>query len=763
MQLCNSRILVSLLACWGLVTPVFASQQVEANQLLKRGIEQYRMGQLRGAIEAWEAAAEAFESGGNRHGEGSALANLGIAHRALGNYVQAMDYLHQALVIKQEIGDLKGEAAILGNLANAYAEVGDYEEAIAKHEASLEIVRTIGNRRREGIVLSNLGVVYANQGEYEQAIEHQQQSLAIAQEIGDREGAGHAYNNLGNVYHALHDEQQALEYYQKSLAVAQEIEHYLMQASVLSNLGAVYESLGNYEQGIKYQQQSLQIARSIGASRKEALALNNLAHVFLAAGRLKEAETTLYDAIALLDILREQLNDKYQISLFDTQAMTYNLLQQVLVAQQRPEAALEMAERGRARAFVHLVSQRLADNSLNQSPSIRQIKQIARRQNATLVEYAIMPEDLMHQGKVRGEGGTLYIWVVQPRGQIHFRQVDLSQEKDSLGDAAERSRVAAATGRQRGGAIANLVRGTRADVAQTATAQIKNIKNRRLQQGYQLLIEPIADLLPQNPEHKVIFLPQNELFLVPFTALQDREGKYLIEKHTIISAPAIQVLALSEQQRQRNREVLDNNKRALIVGNPTMPSLTQPGAKPVQLESLPGAEVEALNIAQMLDTEALTGDSATKAAILEQMPQASIIHLATHGLLGNYGGDIPGAIALAPTKQDSGFLSASEIINLNLHAELVVLSACDTGRGEITGDGVVGLSRSILAAGASSIIVSLWRVPDEPTSELMQEFYHQLQQHSDQAQALRAAMLITIKKYPQPKNWAAFTLIGVTK
>ena len=92
-----------------------------------------------------------------------------------------------------------------------------------------------------------------------------------------------------------------------------------------------------------------------------------------------------------------------------------------------------------------------------------------------------------------------------------------------------------------------------------------------------------------------------------------------------------------------------------------------------------------------------------------------------------------------------------------------LVSACDTGRGKITGDGVIGLSRSLIIAGAPSVIVSLWSVPDSPTSELMTEFYQQWPRNVDKAAVLRSTMLNTMKKYPNPAYWAAFTLIGESK
>jgi CHAT domain-containing protein len=276
---------------------------------------------------------------------------------------------------------------------------------------------------------------------------------------------------------------------------------------------------------------------------------------------------------------------------------------------------------------------------------------------------------------------------------------------------------------------------------------------KQLQQLHKLLIEPIAQFLPTDPNSRVIFIPQASLFLVPFAALQDESGKYLIEKHTILTAPAIQVLELTNKQRQQV-----SGKDVLVVGNPTMPEIGEP---PTQLPSLPEAEREAQAIASLLKTKALTGNLATKPAILQQLAQSRIVHLATHGLLDDFKGQgVPGAIALAPSGNDSGLLTSSEILDLKLNAELVVLSACDTGRGRITGDGVIGLSRLLITAGVPSVIVSLWSVPDAPTASLMTEFYRQMLQNPDKAQSLRSAMLTTMKQHPNPRDWAGFTLIG---
>jgi CHAT domain-containing protein len=170
----------------------------------------------------------------------------------------------------------------------------------------------------------------------------------------------------------------------------------------------------------------------------------------------------------------------------------------------------------------------------------------------------------------------------------------------------------------------------------------------------------------------------------------------------------------------------------------------------------------------LLQTQPLLGKAATKAAVIPRLAQASVIHLATHGFLDDVKGvGVPGAIALTPTTNppDNGLLTADEILTQKLHAELVVLSACDSGGGRITGDGVIGLSRAFLTVGASSVVVSLWKVPDAATATLMNEFYRQWRSNQSlgKARALRQAILKTKNAYPDPLSWAAFTLIGLPK
>jgi CHAT domain-containing protein len=749
----------------------------EGNSLRNLGIAYNSLGDYAKAIEYTQQSLTIAREIKDRTGEGISLSNLGNAYNFLGEYAKGIEYHQQSLAIAQEIKHRSGEGNFLNNLGSTYYSLGDYAKAIEYTQQSLAIAREIKNRRGEAISLRTLGNAYNFLGDYAKAIEYTQQSLAIAREIKDRGEEGAALGNLGGAYYALGDYTKGIEYHQQHLAIAREIKDRLGEGIALGNLGIAYSALGDYTKAIEYHQQSLAIAREIGDKDGEGKALNNLGTALQKSNNLSQAEIILRLGIEAWEFQRRRLgnNDAYKVSIFEEQARTYRILQEVLIAQNNPNAALEIAERGRARAFVELLTRRIntkfnSDKPPIDQPTIEQLQQIAKQQNATLVEYSIIYDDFKINGKEEPRESELYIWVLKPTGEVTFRKADLKplwqQQNTTLADLVFTSRDLIGV---RNLPIVGIV--SRPGFQQRKEASLTE----QLQQLHKLLIEPIADLLPTDPNAHVVFMPQGQLFLAPFPALKDKDGKYLIEKHTILTAPSIEVLELTRQQRQKrgSGEWGVGSGESLVVGNPTMPSVPPEPGQPAQpLPSLPGSEMEANAIAPLLKTKPLIGNLATKSAIKQLMPKARIIHLATHGLLDEFRG-LGSAIALAPDSPSSvptvtkggiggvdGLLTAEEILDMKLNAELVVLSACNTGRGKLTGDGIIGLSRSLIAAGVPSVLVSLWAVPDAPTASLMTEFYQNLQKNPDKAQALRQAMLTTMKQHPNPKNWAAFTLIG---
>jgi CHAT domain-containing protein len=278
--------------------------------------------------------------------------------------------------------------------------------------------------------------------------------------------------------------------------------------------------------------------------------------------------------------------------------------------------------------------------------------------------------------------------------------------------------------------------------------------SKSLQLLYQLLIEPISDLLPINSSEKVIFIPHGNLFSIPFTALQDPQGKYLIEKHTLSIAPSLTVLGKATSLYLDKSHGLA--KEILVIGNPSL-------SKNLSLPSLPFAENEAQAIGQIYRIKPLIGGEATKDAVVNKFSKARIVHIAAHGLI-NGENSLENSIVLSPTGNNLDGRMLAKDIPTNT-AELVVLSACRSGKGNISTDGVGGFSTQLISSGNPSQIVSLWSVSDESTTQIMVDFHHDLHGGESKIYALRKAMLKAMKtsNYSEPYYWAPFILSGNTQ
>ena len=655
-------------------------------------------------------------------------------------------------------------------------------------------------------------------------LESQQSNIEQGQVLGEL-GINDPFTQLAEAYIGAGEYDNAINYLNKGLEFSQ-VGHLLglpketnFKFSYLlsMNLGIIYLKRGNYQESIKYYQQALDnvlsnqqafMCETCQTSEFHGIVSSiheGIAFALLWQGNLQEAEKSFTEAMKNDEISWEQTVSFLKPPYIEGGMTEGNLvnevfsypygLQELKVKQGKYNEALELAEMGRTRILSYLISK-----SNDTSITISEIQQLARKKNATIVKYSWL------------ESPKIYIWVIQPSGEIHFSQVDLSQPsinpQQTQGHSFARgislnsnsyinSKLLIPLGilligislsyfllRHRKplmivGIVASCltssflffqqnqtpslnidnkslvqltqqtfatVRSNNRDTLSNAvTAKICKDQNQCLDRLSQILIAPIAKFLPKNPEESVIFIPDRELFRVPFAALKTADGKYIIEKHPIQIFPSIQTLQLIDQESSNNTLNLTSN--ALIVGNPTMPKMENGQ----QLPALPGTEKEAQVISNFLGTQPLIGEQANIQNVTGQMPNADIIHLATHGNSQS--------IALAPAEGQTGFLSG-EIYGMNLRANLVVLSACDTGLGDITSDGVVGIARPFMAAGVKSVVVSLWSVPDAATSDLMIEFYNNLKTKPNKAQALQQAMLTIMKQHPEPVNWAGFILVG---
>jgi CHAT domain-containing protein/predicted Zn-dependent protease len=662
---------------------------------------------------------------------------LGEAYYYLGWYDRSLSYLELSLRVA---GDRNDRGRALNATGDVYFALGQYDRALDFYQQALQVRQAVGDRFGTIRTLNNIGKVKQFSGKIEESVQFYRQALLEANSLNDRKSAVYILNNLGEIYDRLDKKDEALKYFQQALNIDRD-KITIARIQTLNNLGKYYRQDNQFDRALESYREAVAWAKKISDRPGEGKALVGMGEVYLQAGETTKALESIVMGVEVLESLRPGLQDEEKVSLFDTQAYAYQIWQKALITAEKSDLALIVAERSRARAFVELLWQRLSSSSPIQGrvnpPTIAEIQAVAKKAKATLVEYSIFYDDAKQESE-------LAIWVIQPTGKIAFRRLNLKLQRrgdlaPTLDAIAEGTRIETATGRRQN--LLDLVTRMRGDL----TNKAKDLPT-ITQKGYKLLIEPIADLLPKNPLDRVIFIPQGSLFLIPFHALQTNSGHYLIDRHTISLAPSIQILALAQQSKLKAP-----SNTALVVGNPyPLPELLDP---------LVGAETEAKNIAKFLQTEPLLGEKATKNAVIARIAQAPIIHLATHGFFNDRQG-LQSSLAFAGRQDTDSFLTAEEILKLPLQAQLAVLSACNTGRGQITGDGVIGLSRSFMSAGVPSVIVSLWYVSDLPTAELMTEFYQNWQQSQDKMSALRQAMLSVRKRYPNPRDWAGFVLLG---
>lgn len=462
----------------------------------------------------------------------------------------------------------------------------------------------------------------------------------------------------------------------------------------------------------------------------------------------QRSQTMLSNLTHYIEKWRSKLvDDLEKIDALEQAQPLFTKILEISVALGDAKEALIFSEKSRARAFADMLATRfnrdvrqdLSSFPVN-SPEItfEQIVELAQTNCATIVEYFVAAQEEAE--------AKIYIWAIQPSGSTLFKTVELnsgSQQQNSfLSNLIIKARESFGVKHSQtiGNNLERSLAKTKDSFSLGSSRELEQSQT-LLAELYQLLIEPIESCLNTSSANKVILIPHGTLFLIPFaTLLNSQTNQYLVEQYSIILAPSLQTLNLTQQNFVRDSEA----QNVLVIGNPQMPSFGEP---PQQRAQLPYAETAARAISNLFKTKPLVGKQATKLEITTQLPNAKIIHFGTHGEF-NDSQPLESGIALAPEGDEGGFLTVGDILarfappqTLSLNAELVVLSACSTGLGKITGDGVIGLARGLMAAGVKGVLVSLWEVQDFPTACLMVQFYQYLQVGNTPHEALKQAQV----------------------
>ncbi|MDB9513041.1 CHAT domain-containing protein [Kamptonema animale CS-326] len=796
------------------------NREKEAYTLHQMGFITNRLGDRQQALNYYKQALSWNRTLADRPKQVVILNNIGAVYYALGEKQQAIDYYNQVLSLIREmgdrpeasinlsnisnlpansdtsLGDRTAEATTLNNIGLAYKDLGEKQKAKEYFNQALPLFRAMGDRAKEATTLTNIGLVYSDLGEKQQALDYYKQALDLRQKAGDRRGEALTLNNTGTIYSELGKPQKAEEYFNQALSLFRAVGDRPGEALTLYNMANIKGDRGNLIAALTDIETSIKIIENLRTKiTNDELRISYFAtvqdyyqfYIHLLMELHKTNPKSGYDrkaleasessrARSLLELLQEANADIRQGVAPELLQRERNLQQQLDALEtrrietiSRPNSTpAEKAELDQKRqtllgeyqdiqAQIRSTSPRYAALTQPQPLTLAQIQQQILDENTILLQYSL--------GKERS-----YLWAVT---KTSISSYELPKQAD-IEKATRNFRYAVTNQRYRN--IPYLI------------AEANNTLS-------QIILQPVAAQLGQK---RLLIVGDGILNYLPFAALSlpETPGKNrnppLIVNHEIVLLPSASTLGILRQNyndRQPPTRTLAmladpvfsaDDERVRTQSNSANPQAIESvnlglsrssRNNNIQLSRLKFTRQEAQIIQALVPansrTESLDFAASRATATSQNLSQYKIIHFATHGLANSTNPELSGIIlSLVDEKGNplNGFLRLTDIFNLKLSADLVVLSACQTGLGQnIQGEGMVGLTRGFMYAGAQRVVVSLWSVDDEGTAILMSSFYQgMLQKGLTPAAALRAAQLEMLKqeKWRSPYYWAAFTLQG---
>jgi CHAT domain-containing protein/tetratricopeptide (TPR) repeat protein len=748
------------------------------------------LGRANEALAAHEAAAAVFAEAGLTLSYAMALNNIGEAYRQLANYARSLDAFEQARRLYETLDALRHESLLLLFTANAYLELNLYSEALASYQKANELLRSMGLEHDRARALWGMGSALIARSELEEA----EEALGEAADLFAAANNAPLFSGVmlerAALLAARGDRQAALDAARSALSLVSGGEWPVQRFYAHLRLADLLLPDGN-------QVEPHLLAASRLAERLTLPHLRYRLHERL--GRLRRLQGREEEARALLEAAIEEIerlrgtvaHEAVRASFLRDKTAAYENLLQLYLARNDEEGlrlAFGVAEKAKSRALVDLLTGVIdRPSAASTDPELEErIRKLQADLNATYTRLLSLPgevdvpetpvPDLPERG-VRRE--TLQERALQLEREIsHLRlyapSSDPFAEPISFADVQEELPsdvvlLAYHVVDDEIMAFVNVndgIRVVRNVGSVTVVAQLLqrfNTEREYLRVGpefvrrhmalleqstrevlahlYFALVEPVEALLEElAPEAaatpgKLVIVPHGLLHQVPFHALFDGE-RYLLERFEISYAPSTRIYSLCHQQTPRR------SGKALVmsVADLLIPAVTQEARAVAR--HLPGAEV-------------LSDEQATTDALRSASPGCYALHLACHGLFRS---DNP---MFSSLKLHDGWLTAADVMQLDLAGALVTLSACETGRNEVlAGDELIGLTRAFLGVGASALVVSLWVVQDETTASLMEKYYEELRDGAGPAEALRAAQLAIKEEHPHPYFWAPFILVG---
>ncbi|MBW2609120.1 MAG: tetratricopeptide repeat protein [Deltaproteobacteria bacterium] len=795
-------------------------EELLARQHISIGrVHDLRLSMYARARQSYEQAYSIYRELDQKQGMARSLLDMGRCHRLLGNFVEADRHYGQALdLIRTDEKQLRLKAKILIEQANnawyqsRYQEafdlqrevhelarshewpleqvialnssgltwwtLGDHQRAMRELEDGLTLARTLKVRQDEvATTLNNMGLVYRDMGRFQDALDSLNRALAIDRRINSRWAIAYDLRNMALTYLRMGKPDKAMPLFEEALAKAKGIGNRINEAKVLLGYGEALATLGRHQEARSSFENALELARSMVLRETEWRALYGLGQLRLKDGRRQEARDFLTRAITVIEGMRAEIKlDQLKDGFINNKMSVYETLVSLLADLGETNEAFDTAERSRARNLIDLLgNQRLSlRGAVEQELYDRQ-----KRIRARIHEQ----EALLGQAREETERSVYKRALDRLNDEYRDLMLEIQTRSPELASLVSINPLTLADVRRLldpnvailafyvvpHEVLCWLVRDKTVELFRTP------IGRETLEQGIMTYRRMIQNLEPFENQSKEIYswllsrvmpglapgssmpagsrepvrvlgiVPHGSLHYLSFATLYDGES-YMADRLSLFYLPSASVLRYTLKRRTEG-----GNRRVLAIGNPDLrdPSLDLPFAE---------REVGAIGW-NFPDITILTREKATESWVVRHINEFGIIHLASHGEFDPIN-PLFSSVKLVQDISADGDLEASEVFGLRINADLVVLSACQTGLGKITrGDDVIGMNRAFLYGGSHAILSSLWRVSDISTAILVKQFYRRYVTEN-KADSLRHAILHVKNRYPHPGYWGAFVLVG---
>ena len=738
------------------------------------------------------------------------LLDLGLVAEKEGDFDQSLNYFSQAQVLAEEINFRQGLSKALLYQANSHWFQGDYQQAFRAQRQSLEIAKSLNDKLRQAFIYNTLGLIHWTLNDSERALTNLHHSLDLATEMRSRIDIASAHNNIGLVHRKEKRFEKSLKSFNEALQQDIQLKSKWGQGYTHRNMGMSLMRMGNLDDAAGHFNQAMGFSSEIGDRTNVVKIMLELGHLALERKQWQEAvplfekayalsseinvkevswralrgqgfaliqlkkndaAVKVYkEAVKIVDSMRAAIKvEEFQNGFLADKQDVYKELILLLLDMDNVEDSFQYAERAKSRSFIDLlgnqkislkndVSQKLYDALTRQKSHIRETEEAfaaarsaekeeeAKGLREKLVAARSLYQNMLIDAKEQSPEISNFITVDAITLKTLYSLLEdnvalveyLVTKKELITWVVAEGNINAVRVPITEKDLNSLVADYRERIQKIAPVEDQA---KRL---HKLLVEPLQLFI--KGKRMLGIVPHGHLHYISFSSLKNEES-YLFERHPLFYSPSASVMQFTfKEKTTRSRDI-----KVLALGNPDLGDLNY---------DLPLAEMEANAIKwDFPKIDVLTRENATESWLKKNIGDYQIIHVASHGEFDPIN-PLFSSLKLTRDKSDDGNFEVNEVFGLDIKADIVTLSACQTGLGDLVGgDELVGLNRAFIYAGTRAILSSLWRVSDISTAVLIKHFYRNYGKE-DKAESLRKAQLLVKRFYPHPSYWAGFNLTG---